>query len=95
MSVLAAQGETRPALPTSHRLPLLAFTAKEVSSAAATATAPAAPAPAPSATAATVAFINAIVLQQHPAGTVYCRHRVVQASRNPHAKHAVQLLNHG
>lgn len=24
------QGETRPALPTSHRLPLLAFTAKEV-----------------------------------------------------------------
>jgi hypothetical protein len=26
------QGETRPPLPTSHRLPLLAFTAKEVRS---------------------------------------------------------------
>jgi hypothetical protein len=24
------QGETRPALPTTHRMPLLAFTAKEV-----------------------------------------------------------------
>lgn len=29
--ICSAQGETRPALPTNHRLPLLAFTAKEVS----------------------------------------------------------------
>jgi hypothetical protein len=59
--VLAVQGETRPALPTSHRLPLLAFTAKEVGSAAAALLAAAA--------AATMPFTTIVLLLQ-PTGTV-------------------------